>query len=1060
MSNKSQETVIRTPDQRLRVFVSSTLQELIEERVGAREAITALRLSPVMFEMGARPHPPRDLYRAYLEQSDIFIGIYWQLYGWTAPDMEISGLEDEYRLSGDKPKLIYIKSAAPEREPRLKELLDRVQSDGVSYKPFSTAAELRGLIQDDLAMLLTERFDQGRAPRVSAVASPSELPTGAVTFLFSDIEGSTQLASALRSDYSDLLQAQRGILRDAYGKHRGREIRAEGDSFFAVFASPKDALGAAVEGQRGLSAHHWPESAPVRVRMGLHTGEASATGAGYEGIEVNRAARIAAAAHGGQVLMSGCTWALLKDDQPTGVELRDLGEHRLKDFPGPEHIYQVAIDGLPADFPALRALAATPSNPPLAATPTNLTTQLTRFIGRERELEETKARLLKARLLTISGAGGLGKTRLSIELAASVSDVFNAGVWFIELAGLSDRSLVPHAVATVVGLRESANEALEVTLSRHLGSLRALIVLDNCEHLVEGCAQLVQVLLQRCPVLTVLATSREVLEVPGEVVWRLSPLALPEAERSDAVEELLRSEAVALFVDRATLADPSFRLDQQNAARVAGICSRLDGIPLALELAAARIAVMSLEDLASRLEDRFHALRGGSRTAAPRQQTLRATIDWSHELLTDVERALFRRLSVFAGGFGLEAAEAVCASADLDKDDIVDVLARLVDKSLVNSGDRSGGRTRYRILETIREYATERLSQAGESSGIRRRHAEFYLRLAEEGERALRGAGQSEWLRRLDQELDNFRAALAWAEEEDPGLGLRLAADLVGYWFTRGVVREGRDCLDRFLAACAVDTPGRLKAMNGAGLLASVQGEIDDARRLLQQSIELSEAGQDLQSLATGLSYLGRLEAVGSIGSGVSGREHLQRAISLSREVGDRPGEGFSLGYLGYIEYYAFGDLVRGAELLRQSVDLLVELGDRLTSLRLRLGLGLIALEKGDVAEARRRWSEALALSSELRDTWTIGLYLECFSALAAHESQAERAMTLTGAAEMVRSRYAVACPPPLRAKIEQWVAPVRDELGTRSEEALARGRSMSLDAAIAFALEESSPNV
>jgi predicted ATPase/class 3 adenylate cyclase len=1056
MSNPSQDRVIRTPDQRLRVFVSSTLQELIEERVGAHEAITALRLSPVMFEMGARPHPPRDIYRAYLEQSDIFIGIYWQLYGWIAPDMEISGLEDEYRLSGDKPKLIYIKSAAPEREPRLTALLDRVQGDGVSYKPFTTAAELRGLIEDDLAMLLTERFALGNLSRTSAVTSPSELPTGAVTFLFSDIEGSTQLASALRSDYSGLLQAHRSILRDAYGKHHGREIRAEGDSFFVVFASPKEALAAAVEGQLGLSAHHWPDGAPVRVRMGLHTGEASATGAGYEGIEVNRAARIAAAAHGGQVLMSGCTWALLKDDRPTGVALRDLGEHRLKDFPGPEHIYQVAIDGLPADFPALRAPAATSSN--LAATPNNLTTQLTRFIGRERELEETKALLRNARLLTISGAGGLGKTRLSIELAASVSEVFNAGVWFVELAGLSDGSLVPHTVATVVGVRESPQEPIEATLSRHLGQLRALIVMDNCEHLVEGCARLIQVLLQRCPILTVLATSREVLDVPGEVMWRLSPLALPEAERSDAVDDLLRSEAVALFVDRATLADPSFRLDQKNAARVAEICSRLDGIPLALELAAARISVMSLEDLAARLEDRFRALRSGSRTATPRQQTLRATIDWSHELLTEAERTLFRRLSVFAGGFGSEAAEAVCASADLDREDVVDVLSRLVDKSLVNSGDRSGGRTRYRILETIRQYAGERLSQAGESSGTRRRHAEYYLRFAEEGERALRGRGQSEWLRHLDQELDNFRAALAWAQEEDPGLGVHLAADLVGYWFTRGMVREGRDWLDRFLVACAAGTPCRLKAMNGAGLLASVQGATEDARRLLQQSIELSEAGQDLQSLATGLSYLGRLEAVGSIGSGVSGREHLQRAISLSRELGDRLGEGFSLGYLGYIEYYAFGDLVRGAELLQQSVDLLVELGDRLTSLRLMLGLGLIALEKGDVAEARQRWSEALALSSELRDTWTIGLYLECFSALAAHESQAERAMTLTGAAEMVRSRYAVACPPPLRAKIEQWVAPVRNELGTRSDEALARGRSMSLDAAIAFALEECSP--
>ena len=1055
MSKSSQDTVIRTPDQRLRVFVSSTLQELSEERAGARDAITALRLSPVMFELGARPHPPRDLYRAYLEQSDIFIGIYWQRYGWIAPDMEISGLEDEYRLSGDKPRLIYIKLAANEREPRLKALLDRVEGDGVSYKPFTTAAELRGLIEDDLAMLLTERFAQGNASRTSGTTTPSDLPTGAVTFLFSDIEGATQLASTLRADYSDVLKAHRSILRDAYGKHRGRVMRGEGDSFFVVFASPKDALAGAVAGQRALFAHPWPDGASVRVRMGLHTGEATVTGAEYEGVEVNRAARIAAAAHGGQVLISRCTWALLQDESPAGVALRDLGEHQLKEFPRPERLYQAAIEGLRADFPALRPFAATPSNVARAATPSNLAAQLTRFIGRGRELEETKALLLNARLLTISGAGGLGKTRLSIELAASVSEIFKAGVWFVELTGLSDGSLVPHAVATVVGVRESPQEPIEATLSRHLGQLRALIVMDNCEHLVEGCARLIQVLLQRCPVLTVLATSREVLEVPGEVMWRLCPLAVPDALRSDGVDDLLRCEAVALFVDRATLADPSFRLDQKNAARVAQICSRLDGIPLALELAAARISVMSLEDLASRLEDRFRALRSGSRTATPRQQTLRATIDWSHELLTEAERILFRRLSVFAGGFGLDAAEAVCASTDLDSEDVVDVLSRLVDKSLVNSDDRSGGRTRYRILETIREYATERLGQAGESPGTRRRHAEYYLRLAEEGEGALRGAGQSEWLRRLDSELDNFRAALAGAQDNDAGLGLRLAAALVGYWFTRGVVREGRDWLDRFVAASSADTPCRLKALNGAGLLASAQGATEDARRLLQQSIELAETGQDLQSLATGLSYLGRLEAVGNIGSGASAREHLQRAISLSRELGDRPGEGFSLAYLGYAEYYAFGDLVQGAELLQRSTDLLAELGDRLMSLRPMLGVGLIALEQGDVAGARQRWRAGLPLSSELRDTWTIGLFLECFSALAAQESQAERAMTLSGAAEMVRSRYAVACPPPLRAKIERWVAPVRDELGARSEEALARGRSMSLDAAIAYAMEE-----
>ncbi len=1050
-----QGTVIRTPDQRLRVFVSSTLQELVEERVGAREAITALRLSPVMFELGARPHPPRDLYRAYLEQSDIFIGIYWQRYGWIAPDMEISGLEDEYRLSGDRPKLIYIKSAAPEREPRLQELLGRVQSDGVSYKPFSTAAELRGLIADDLAMLLTERFDQGQVPRASASTPPSALPTGAVTFCFGDIEGATQLASELRSDYSDVLLAHRSILRDAWTRHHGREIRAEGDSFFVVFASPKEALGAVVEAQRGLAAHNWPERASVRVRMGLHTGEASVTGAEYEGIEVIRTARIAAAAHGGQVLVSNCTWALLKDDLPTGAALRDLGEHRLKDFPRPEHIYQLAIDGLPADFPALRSLAATPGSLAQSATPTNLVTQLTRFIGRERELQETKVLLVNARLLTISGAGGLGKTRLSIELAASVLEEFSAGVWFVELAGLSDESLVPHAVATVVGVRESTNEPMEVTLSRHLEARRALIVLDNCEHLVEGCARMVQVFLQRCPGLTVLATSREILNVPGEVVSRLSPLALPSAERSEQVEELLRYEAVALFVDRATLADPSFRLDPQSAAKVAGICSRLDGIPLALELAAARISVMSLEDLASKLEDRFRALRGGSRTLAQRQQTLAATIDWSHALLTDVERALFRRLSVFAGGFGLDAAEAVCVGVDLEEADVMDVLSRLIDKSLIPPGDRSGGRTRYRLLETIREYAGERLKEAGESPAIQRRHAEQYLRVAEAGEDALRGAGQSEWLRRLDQELDNFRAALAWAQEEEPALGLGLASALVGYWFTRGVVREGRDWLERFLATCAPDTPCRVKALNGAGILATIQGAAEDARRLLQQSIQLSETRQDRPSLATALSYLGRLEAVGSVGSGVETREHLQRAISISRELGDRYGEGFSLGYLGYYEYYGTGDLVLGAELLQRSVDLLVEKGDRMMALRPMLGLGLIALERGEVAEARQRWREALRLSRDLRDTWTIGLYLECFSALAAQESQDERAMTLVGAAEMLRSRYGVDCPPPLKAKIERWVAPVRDRLGTRSQEDVARGRSMSLDAAIAYALEE-----
>jgi predicted ATPase len=863
---------------------------------------------------------------------------------------------------------------------------------------------------------------------MAVIASPYTKRQGYCPTPDSRPPGPSVSSKTVRADYTSIHQERdRASVEESAGRPVQRYPVQERFDLL-----PRTWLTSASASQRSNAAGLQPRSATSSLCIsGLLSAQATST------------ARLRAGALRPATTGSSAA-VLVQHDLPSGVTMRDLGEHRLKDLPRPEHLYQVAVEGLPADFPSLATLAATPNN---------LAIQLTRFIGRERELEETRALLLNARLVTILGAGGLGKTRLSIELAERALGVFKAGVWFVDLAGISDGSLVPHALATVLGVRESGHEPLESTLSRHLAPQRALILLDNCEHLVENCARLAQVLLQRCPLLAILATSREALGVPGEVVWRLTPLALPDGERSDAVEELGRSEAVALFVDRATLADPSFRLDAGNSVYVVRICSRLDGIPLALELAAARISVMSVEDLASKLEDRFRVLRSGSRTAVPRQQTLQATIDWSHELLTDPERALFRRLSLFAGGFSLESAEIVCSSADLDRADIVDVLSRLVDKSLVLSGGRAGGRTRYRMLETIREYGSERLRQAAEAPEIRRRHAEYYLRLAEEGEGALRAEGQFEWLQRLGQELDNFRVALAWAQEHDPGLGLRLAATLVGYWFTRGLVREGRDWLDRFLAASVPDDQARPKALNGAGLLASAQGAIEDARRLLEESIGLATGSRDRQSLATGLSYLGMLEAV-CIGAAAAGREHLQGAISLCREIGDRPGEAFSVFYLGLNEYYS-ANLVEGRELLQRSLDLLVELGDRTMSLRPMFFLGLVAFEVGDVAGARARWRQALAFSSELRDTWTIAFEIDCFAALAASESRPERAMTLAGAAEMVRSTFGLTWPPLWRAKVERWVTSVREQLGTRSEEALARGRSMTLDAAIAYAMEE-----
>lgn len=494
------------------------------------------------------------------------------------------------------------------------------------------------------------------------------------TFLFTDIEGSTKLWEERPDAMRAALARHDAILRKAIEAHHGRVVKQVGDSFHAVFTGAGDALNAVIEAQQNLMAEDWGAAGPIKVRMALHTGEAEERDGDFFGAALNRCSRMLNAGHGGQTLVSTTAHELLKDTVPPGVSLKDLGEHRLKDLIRQEHIYQVCHPEVPAEFPPLRSLASFAHNLP---------TQVTSFVGREKEIGEIKELLKSNRLLTLAGAGGVGKTRLSLQVGADLLDDFPDGVWQVELAALSNPGLVPQSVASALGFREEPKRTLTETLVDGLRSKKLLLILDNCEHLVEPCAQLADALLKACPGVRIMTTSREALRVAGEVQWRVPSLTAPDPTKLPRVEALTQFESVRLFVDRANAVTPGFAITNQNGPAVAQICWRLDGIPLAIELAAARVKMLSPGQIAERLNDRFNLLTGGSRAALPRQQTLQAAIEWSYDLLSEDEKKLFDRLSVFAGGFDLEAAEEVCSGEGLDKKEVFDLLTHLVEKSLV-----------------------------------------------------------------------------------------------------------------------------------------------------------------------------------------------------------------------------------------------------------------------------------------------------------------------------------------------------------------------------------------
>ena len=909
-SRTGETPLIRTPDQRVRVFVSSTLDELAPERVAAREAIAQLHLTPVLFESGARPYPPRELYQAYLTQSDIFLGLYWQRYGWVAPGMEVSGVEDEYQLSAGKPRLIYIKTPAPEREPGLQRLLDRIRADGdASYQHFTTPQELRERITNDLALLLAERFAQ--APKMAADVHPAPLPVW------------------------------RGHLID-----REQEV------------------------------------ALVRE-------------------------------------------LLLRED-----------------------------------------------------------------VG----------------LVTLSGPGGVGKTRVAVQVATELASQFADGAAFVSLASLNTPELVVQTVAQALQVAEVPGQSIGERMLAYLRERQLLLVLDNGEQVVSA-APLAAQALESAPRLKLLVTSREPLRLRTEQIVPIQPLALPDPRHLPELDTLAQVPSVALFLERARAANPDFALTVDNTATIVELCRRLDGLPLALELAAARLSLLTPQALLARMKHRLPLLTRGARDLPLRQQTLRNTLAWSYELLEEREQHLFRQLAVFVGSFPLEAVESVwtdegsstSSSSQEGEDEGVELIAQLLDKSLIQPSDSVDGEPYFRMLDTIREYALEHLLASGEEEAVKRRHADFYRRLAETAEPHLLYPERDAWLERLERGHDNLRAALAWSSSENgvAQTGLRLAGALSWYWYLRGYLREGRTFLKELLARSeqADDSAARGKALYGASLLAWAQGDIRVAVEQAEESVSLFRAQGDAYWLALALVMLGSIRvSQGKLETArasleesrslfqergltlfeafvlyqlgraafanqdvIEAKTRYQQSLALFRQEGDTLTESLALTALGVVAA-AQGDAVAAQSLLAQSVPLMRAAGDRRDLTQSLLTAGSVRLEQGDLQQAHNLFTESLRLWESIgdqEDAAGVRRALTGLAEVAAAQGRAERAGRLFGAAKALSPLPANFFSEASRIDLDQDIAQARMHLDQAPFEAgWAAGQAMTQEQAIGYALQ------
>jgi predicted ATPase/class 3 adenylate cyclase len=922
---------------------------------------------------------------------------------------------------------------------------DRVKYDHL-FNPGDPENKAFWLEAQAVARDLADKFvtlTRDDAGRYRIPPTAAGLPAGTVTLLFTDIERSTEILQRLGDRrYAEILAEHRRVLVDAFTKGNGREVDTQGDAFFVAFARARDAVATAVAAQEALIKHRWPEGASLQVRMGLHTGEPLSDTERYVGLDVHRAARICAAGHGRQVLLSDAVRGLAARDLPPAVSLRDLGFHRLKDLREPEHLFQVEHPDLPAEFPPLKSLSVLPNNLPI---------QLTSFVGRDREIAEVKGLLPSTRLLTLTGAGGAGKTRLGLQVATEVLDSFPDGVWVVELAALADPALVPQALASVLSVSEHPGRPLTETLVGALRHKSMLIVLDNCEHLQSACVQFVNALLLGCHHVHVLVTSRIALGIPGETLWRVPSLSVPDPGHPPAPADLQQYEAVRLFVERARASQRQFALTVGNAPAVAQVCRELDGIPLALELAAARTRVLTVDQIATRLSDRFQLLTGGSSVVVPHQQTLRAAMDWSYDLLSEKERTLLRRLSVFAGGCTLEAAESVCADGDPGNAEVLDLLTQLVDKSLVQVEVRAG-EARYSLLETVRQYGRHRLEEAGDAPGARRRHLDWYLTLAERAVPEMTGPNQLAWLERLEQNHDNLRAALEWSlAGADTAPALRLAAALHGFWDIHNHFAEGRAWLDRVLSMTGAVAPApRAKALVAAAHLAHRQGDYTHVTAWCDEALALAEQTADKSGSAEALHYLAH--AAEATGNFVKAGELLEHAVALHRAGASTWKLARTMNCLANTAR-AGGEYPRATALYEEALTLLRAHGEQDQSGQTLHNLSYAVLRQGDHERSRALFRQALTAAEERGNRRMV---LKCLAGLAAASAEANPrwAAKLFGAAEALLTAAHYSLEIHNRRDIDDYAAVARGRLGEDAfKAAWAEGAAMTLEQAVAYCL-------
>ena len=874
-------------------------------------------------------------------------------------------------------------------------------------------------------------------PAGSAVAWPAfyAVSVETLTFLFTDIEGSTALLGRLGDDdYGRVLAGHHTLIRSALAAHAGREVDTQGDGFFAVFSSPRGCVAAVLEMQRALEGHAWPGGVRVRVRMGIHCGEAAWTATGLVGLEVHRAARVAAVGSGGQVLVSEAAAVLVRDGLPPGTALADLGVHRLKDLGRPERIFQLTAAGLPAGFPPLRSLG----NPAL---PNNLPAELSVFIGRAREVAEVRALVGSCRLVTLTGAGGAGKTRLGLQVAAELLDGSGDGVWLVELAAVTDQDAVPAAICQALRLTVNPGRPPPEALLDALALQDVLIVVDNCEHLIGGCAKTAEAIARRCPRVHLLATSREPLGIGGESIYRVPSMSLPGPDAASPAAPG-SCDAVALFADRARASGVALSAGELAGPLAVSICRRLDGMPLAIELAAARLRSMSLAELHNRLDQRFRLLTGGSRTALARQQTLAATVGWSYSLLAGAEQVLLARLSVFAGGFGLDAAEVVCGSGALDVLDVADLLGSLVDKSLVVA-EPAGGILRYRLLETIRLFAAERLAEASEAeaAAVAAAHGAHFLAVAEAAAPYLTGPEQGSWLARLEADEANLRRAAGYAAGRPDGTAvvLRLGVALERFWRARSREPETFGLLVPVLRR---PDAGAEPALFGAALVTAANvafpTDLATARQLAEQAVYVARQMGDDRLLSQSLAAL--CAAHFFAGQPEAGRPFGQESVERARRIGDDVLLAQSL--LRYLLALDAIDPARSGPLYAEAIACTERSGDHFISARLHnnaaaaaldwdlpaarahleaaaqaaqqigyedamrpMTLGYVLRAESDLDGARSAFEATLRISRRNGSNWDMAFAVHGLACLAGDTGDWDRAATLHGVAQALQDR-------------------------------------------------------